>query len=162
MTKEPVIPHSTRKTKSVVIPQYCIKLVKECEILYDHKRLKGAKMVYDLLQAIGLHEKAQEEFHSFYLDTKHHVIGMEMISKGSINATIIHPREVFKGALLANAHAIIIAHNHPSGDVEPSNADKNVTTMLVDAGKLLDVKVIDHVIIGSKGGFFSFSESSLI
>lgn len=129
----------------------------------DHKRLKRAKMVYDLLQAIGLHEKAQEEFHSFYLDTKHHVIGMEMISKGSLNATIIHPREVFKGALLANAHAIIIAHNHPSGDVDPSNADKTFTTMLVDAGKrLLDVKVIDHVIIGSKGGFFSFSESCLM
>ena len=129
----------------------------------DHKGLKGAKMVYDLLQAIGLHEKAQEEFHSFYLDTKHHVIGMEMISKGSLNATIIHPREVFKGALLANAHAIIIAHNHPSGDVDPSNADKTFTTMLVDAGKrLLDVKVIDHVIIGSKGGFFSFSESCLM
>ena len=129
----------------------------------DHKGLNGAKMVYDLLQAIGLHEKAQEEFHSFYLDTKHHVIGMEMISKGSLNATIIHPREVFKGALLANAHAIIIAHNHPSGDVDPSNADKTFTTMLVDAGKrLLDVKVIDHVIIGSKGGFFSFSESCLM
>ena len=67
------------------------------------------------------------------------------------------------GALLANAHAIIIAHNHPSGDVDPSNADKTFTTMLVDAGKrLLDVKVIDHVIIGSKGGFFSFSESCLM
>ena len=87
---------------------------------------------------------------------------MEMISKGSLNATIIHPREVFKGALLANAHAVILAHNHPSGDVEPSNADKTVTSMLVDAGNLLDVKVLDHVIIGSKGGFFSFSESSLM
>ena len=87
---------------------------------------------------------------------------MEMISRGTLNATLIYPREVFKGALLANAHAVILAHNHPSGDVEPSNADKNVTSMLVDAGNLLDVKVLDHVIIGSKGGFFSFSESSLM
>ena len=85
-----------------------------------------------------------------------------MISRGTLNATLIYPREVFKGALLANAHAVILAHNHPSGDVEPSNADKNVTSMLVDAGNLLDVKVLDHVIIGSKGGFFSFSESSLM
>jgi DNA repair protein RadC len=69
---------------------------------------------------------------------------------------------VFKGALLANAHALILAHNHPSGDVEPSSADKKVTAMLVDAGKLLDVKILDHVIIGSKGGYFSFQEASLI
>jgi DNA repair protein RadC len=136
--------------------------MKETEFQYEHNKIIGAKMVYDLLQAIGLHEKAQEEFYSFYLNTKNRVIGMEMISKGSLNATLIHPREVFKGALLANAHAVILAHNHPSGDVEPSNADKTVTSMLVDAGKLLDVKVIDHVIIGSKGGYFSFNESSLI
>ena len=119
-------------------------------------------MVYDLLQVIGLHEKAQEEFHSFYLDTKNHVIGMEMISKGTLNASLVHPREVFKGALLANAHALILAHNHPSGDVEPSNADKMVTKNLVDAGKLLNVEILDHVIIGSKGGYFSFSESSIL
>ena len=136
--------------------------MKETEFQYEHNKIIGAKMVYDLLQAIGLHEKAQEEFYSFYLNTKNRVIGMEMISKGSLNATLIHPREVFKGALLANAHAVILAHNHPSGDVEPSNADKIVTTTLIDAGKLLDVKVIDHVIIGSKGGYFSFSESSLM
>ena len=136
--------------------------MKETEFQYEHNKIIGAKMVYDLLQAIGLHEKAQEEFYSFYLNTKNRVIGMEMISKGSLNATLIHPREVFKGALLANAHAVILAHNHPSGDVEPSNADKIVTTTLIDAGKLLDVKVIDHVIIGSKGGYYSFSESSLM
>ena len=162
MTQEPVISHSTRKAKEVFIPQYYVKLMKETEFQYEHNKIIGAKMVYDLLQAIGLHEKAQEEFYSFYLNTKNRIIGMEMISKGSLNATIIHPREVFKGALLANAHAVILAHNHPSGDVEPSNADKTITTMLVDAGKLLDVKVIDHVIIGSKGGYFSFSESSMI
>ena len=162
MTQEPVNSHSTRKAKEVFIPQYYIKLMKETEFQYEHNKIIGAKMVYDLLQAIGLHEKAQEEFYSFYLNTKNRVIGMEMISKGSLNATLIHPREVFKGALLANAHAVILAHNHPSGDVEPSNADKIVTTTLIDAGKLLDVKVIDHVIIGSKGGYFSFSESSLM
>jgi len=119
-------------------------------------------MVYDFLQSIGLHEQAGEEFYSLYLNTKHQVIGMEMISKGTLNSSLVHPREVFKGALLANAHAVILAHNHPSGNVDPSLADKIATEKLVDAGKLLDVKVIDHVIIGSKGGYFSFSESSLI
>jgi len=82
---------------------------------------------------------------------------MEMISKGTLNASLVHPREVFKGALLANAHAIIIAHNHPSGDVEPSIADKTSTEKLVDAGKLLNIEILDHVIIGSKGGYFSFN-----
>ncbi|NMW21793.1 MAG: DNA repair protein RadC [Chlorobiaceae bacterium] len=162
MTPSRTTPIVTPKTKPAFIPQYYVKLMKETQFQYEHNKIIGAKMVYDLLQAIGLHEKAQEEFYSFYLNTKNRVIGMEMISRGTLNATLIHPREVFKGALLANAHAVILAHNHPSGDVEPSNADKNVTTMLVDAGNLLDVKVLDHVIIGSKGGYFSFRESSML
>ena len=162
MTPSRTTPLITPETKPVFIPQYYVKLMKETQFQYEHNKIIGAKMVYDLLKAIGLHEKAQEEFYSFYLNTKNRVIGMEMISRGTLNATLIHPREVFKGALLANAHAVILAHNHPSGDVEPSNADKNVTTMLVDAGNLLDVKVLDHVIIGSKGGYFSFRESSML
>jgi DNA repair protein RadC len=68
---------------------------------------------------------------------------------------------VFKEALLANANAVILAHNHPSGNIEPSNADKTVTETLVGAGKLLDVQIIlDHVIIGSSGGYYSFRDSS--
>jgi len=62
-----------------------------------------------------LHEQAGEEFHSVYLNTKNEIVGMEMISKGTLNASLVHPREVFKGALLANANALILAHNHPSG-----------------------------------------------
>jgi len=162
MTHSRTLPLFTAEEKHVIIPRYGIRLVKESQVIYEHKKINGARMVYDLLQAIGLHEKAGEEFHSFYLDTKHQVIGMEMISKGTLNASLVHAREVFKGALLANAHALILAHNHPSGDVEPSSADKKVTAMLVDAGKLLDVKILDHVIIGSKGGYFSFQEASLI
>lgn len=80
---------------------------------------------------------------------------MEMISKGTLNASLVHPREVFKGALLANANALILAHNHPSGGVQPSAADKKVTEVLVKAGGIGDVKVLDHVIIGSKGGRIS-------
>jgi len=146
----------------VAIPRYSIKLVKESQFLYEGKKIYGAKMVKDMLCKYGLQDKAGEEFHVLYLNTKHQVIGMEMISKGTLNASLVHPREVFKGALLANAYALILAHNHPSGDVEPSNADKQVTETLVGAGKLLDVKILDHVIIGSTGLFFSFSEASMI
>ena len=85
-----------------------------------------------------------------------------MISRGTLNSSLVHPREVFKGALLANAYALVLAHNHPSGKVEPSVADKNVTKMLVAAGNLLDVRILDHVIIGSSGRYFSFLEKSLI
>ncbi len=162
MSQTLTLPLFTTEVTTVAIPRYHIKLVKESEIYYEQKKINGAKMVYDFLLAIGLHEKAGEEFHSFYLNTKNQIIGMEMISKGTLNASLVHPREVFKGALLANANALILAHNHPSGDVEPSEADKKVTAMLVEAGKLLDVKILDHVIIGSKGGFFSFNESSMI
>jgi len=162
MRQSRTLPLFTEMQHGVSIPRYSIRLVKESEIFYEHKRINGAKMVYDLLYTIGLHEKAGEEFHSFYVNTKNEIIGMEMISKGTLNASLVHPREVFKGALLANANALILAHNHPSGDVEPSSADKQVTQRLVDAGMLLDVKILDHVVIGSKGGYFSFSESDLI
>jgi DNA repair protein RadC len=119
-------------------------------------------MVSDLFMAIGLHEKACEEFYALYLNTKNEVIGIQMISRGSLNASLVHPREVFKGALLANASCLILAHNHPSGDTQPSNADKTVTETLVGAGKLLDVQILDHVIVGSSGNYFSFRDSSLL
>jgi DNA repair protein RadC len=109
-----------------------------------------------------LHEKATEEFYSIYLSTKNDVLGVEMISRGTLTASLVHPREVFKGALLANAYALILAHNHPSGNVEPSNADKQVTAILTKAGNILDVKILDHVIIGSKEAYYSFRDHSLI
>lgn len=148
--------------QQIMIPRYGIRLVKESHIMYDNRRIHGAAAVCELMQAIGLHEKAGEEFHSVYLNTKNEIVGMEMISKGTLNASLVHPREVFKGALLANANALILAHNHPSGNVEPSSADRQVTTLLVNAGNMLDVKILDHVIIGSKGGYYSFKEHSLI
>jgi DNA repair protein RadC len=146
----------------VAIPRYNIRLVKESQVFYDDRKIDGAKTVYEFLRSFGLHERAGEEFYSLYLNTKLQIIGMEMISKGTLNASLVHPREVFKGALLANAHAVILAHNHPSGFVEPSSADKIITETLVKAGKLLEVQVLDHVIIGSKGGYFSFTESSML
>lgn len=146
----------------VSIPRYSVRLFKESRLLYDIQRLTGAELVRDLLKKIRLQDKAVEEFHVLYLNSKNQVIGMEMVSKGTLNASLVHPREVFKGAILANANSVVLAHNHPSGDVNPSNADKQVTKTIVEAGKIMDIKVLDHVIIGSTGGYFSFSESSLL
>ena len=162
MTRTNTLPLFSTEDAIVTIPQYGVRLVREKEFKYADKKITGASAVLDLLCAIGLDEKAGEEFYTVYLNTKHHVIGLEMVSRGTLNASLVHPREVFKGALLANAHALILAHNHPSGNVEPSAADKNVTKTLVSAGKLLDVQILDHVIVGSKSGYFSFSENSLI
>lgn len=93
-------------------------------------------------------DEAQEIFVAVLLDTKMKPIGCIEISRGTLNASLVHPREVFKGALLANAHAIIVAHNHPTGDTKPSAEDKEVTKTLTDAGKILHVQVLDHLIIG--------------
>jgi DNA repair protein RadC len=139
---------------------YSIKLVRDSIIIYEHKKLTGAQEVAKLLMTIGLHERASEEFYAIYLNTKNEVIGIKMISRGTLNASLVHPREVFKGAFLANANAVILAHNHPSGNIDPSNADKMVTEALVGAGKLLDMQILDHIIIGSLGGFYSFRDSS--
>lgn len=83
------------------------------------------------------------------------IVGIEIISRG----TLVHPREVFKGALLANAYAIILAHHHPSGNTEQSLVDKVVTEKLTSCGNLLEIQVLDHVVIGCKGGYFSIRES---
>lgn len=82
------------------------------------------------------------------LDTKHRVIGVVVVSIGSLDHTFMAPREVFRDALLANAAAIVLAHNHPSGDVEPSSDDEAVTRRLVRAGELVGVEVLDHLIVG--------------
>jgi DNA repair protein RadC len=156
------LPLFTADAEMVTIPQYGVRLVRESEFKYADRKITGGSSVSELLRTIGLHEKAGEEFYAIYLNTKNHVLGIEMISRGTLNSSLVHPREVFKGALLANAYALVLAHNHPSGNVEPSVADKNVTKMLVAAGNLLDVRILDHVIIGSKGGYFSFSEHSMI
>jgi DNA repair protein RadC len=89
------------------------------------------------------------------LDAKNHVIGIHTVSVGSLFAAIVSPREVFKGAILANAASVIVAHNHPSGGVTPSPEDIQVTKTLKEAGKLLDIEVLDLLIIGEEGRWLS-------
>ena len=108
-----------------------------------------------------LHDEPSEVFAILCLSTKHRVIAYHEVSRGSLDATLVHPREVFKAAILANASAIILTHNHPSGDPTPSADDRKVTSQLVAAGRLLDIPVHDHVVIGD-GRFVSFAESGLL
>ncbi len=109
-----------------------------------------------------LETRDREEFVALHLDKGNRPICWDRISVGTLSEALIHPREVFKTALLSSASAMIVIHNHPSGRVEPSPEDRNITTKLLDAGKLLDIKVLDHLIIGQDSTFFSFQEHGLI
>lgn len=102
-----------------------------------------------------------EEFHVAILDAQHRLVRSVMITRGILNSSLVHPREVFHQAIAERAAAVILAHNHPSGDPTPSAEDRQVTEQLVAAGRLLDIPVHDHVIIG-RGRYTSFAEAGLI
>ncbi len=104
-----------------------------------------------------LQDEPGEVFAILCLSTKHHVIAYHEVSRGTLDATLVHPREVFKAALLANSAAIILTHNHPSGDPTPSADDMALTRRLVDAGSVMGVEVLDHIIVGD-GRYFSFRQ----
>lgn len=93
----------------------------------------------------------REHFVIAMLNTKHFITGLHTVSIGSLDASIVHPREVYKAALLANAAAILCAHNHPSGDHTPSPEDLSVTKRLYEAGKILGIDLLDHLILGEPG-----------
>ncbi|NQU77179.1 DNA repair protein RadC, partial [Candidatus Falkowbacteria bacterium] len=103
----------------------------------------------------------KEHFVIFYLNSRNQEIEREIISVGTLNANLVHPREVFESAIQHSAAQVLIAHNHPSGDPEPSETDLSVTKRLVEAGKILGIEVVDHVVIG-KEGWASFKEKELI
>jgi DNA repair protein RadC len=104
-----------------------------------------------------------ESFWILPLDSQHHLIGAgpTVISRGLLNSSLVHPREVFCAAIVAGAAAVILSHNHPSGDPAPSADDRVVTEQLVSAGRLLDIPVQDHVIVG-RGRYLSFAEAGLL
>lgn len=107
-----------------------------------------------------LSDKLQEYFYCVYLDTKNHIIKDKLLFIGTINQSLVHPREVFKEAYLLSATSIICIHNHPSGNVNPSNNDIIITKQLKEVGKLLGINVIDHIIIG-KDSYYSFNDNGL-
>jgi len=103
----------------------------------------------------------REHFRIVLLDVKNKVLSIEEVSIGSLSASLVHPREVFRPAVLRACAGIILVHNHPSGDPAPSREDIDVTRRLCDAGRLFGIEVLDHVVIGD-GRFFSFREKGLL
>lgn len=142
-----------------------LRVVKERSGNYDFedKKISSPDKVRDILEEVfELSELAEEVFILMCLDTKNKVTGLFKVSQGSLNASIVHPREVFKRALMQNSNAVILAHSHPSGDVTPSGEDISVTRRLQEAGDILGIKVLDHLIIGAGGRYKSFKEDGII
>lgn len=104
----------------------------------------------------------REHFVLMCLDTKNKVNALNVVSVGTLNGAMVHPREVFKPAILANAAAVILGHNHPSGDTTPSREDKEIVKRLAEVGKILGIEVLDSLILGDDGNFISFKEQGLI
>jgi DNA repair protein RadC len=98
-----------------------------------------------------LHREQREHFVIVLLNARHEVLRIETVSVGSLNASIVHPREVFKPAVVHSAASVVLAHNHPSGDPEPSEEDLSITRRLVEVGELLGIAVLDHVIVARRG-----------
>lgn len=141
---------------------YTLKMVKEYSELYEVSVIKSPTEVYQAAkQLLALHEEPEEHFCILCLNAKNKIVGVHTISIGSLNASIVHPREVFKAAMLNNASKIICLHNHPSGDPEPSQEDIETTRRLVEAGEIIGIKVLDHVIIGEQS-YLSMREKCLM
>jgi DNA repair protein RadC len=129
------------------------------------ERQEGAPVRWprDVYEIFGqrLEDLPVEEFHVAVLDSQHRLERDITVTRGLLNSSLVHPREVFREAIAERAAAIILVHNHPSGDPTPSPDDRLVTEQLVQAGKVLDIPVQDHVIIG-RGRYISFAEAGLL
>jgi DNA repair protein RadC len=121
-------------------------------------RFTAPQQVADTFQF--LMKETKEMFITLHLDGKNRIICMDLVSIGSLNQSIVHPREVFKTALLSNAAAVLLIHQHPTGDPSPSSEDISITRRLKEAGEIIGIKVLDHIIIGD--GYVSFVERGLL
>ncbi len=128
-------------------------------LLTSSQRITSAEEVYAVLKRFAT--KQQEHFLSITLDGASHIINTRTVFIGTLNQSMVHPREVFADAIADRAAGIIIAHNHPSGTLEASRADIQITRRLQEVSKLVGIELLDHVIL-AKGGFYSFSEEGLL
>ena len=143
-----------------------IKLVQEVsqeflkEKVLDKPFCKSSKEVYDYLN-FSMRDLSKEIFKGMFLNAQNQIIEVEKLFEGTLTASAIYPREIVEKAVKHNAAALIFAHNHPSGNPEPSNDDKQITSNLVFVGNIMQIKVLDHIIIGDNK-YFSFADAGLI
>ena len=132
---------------------------------FVRKKIDSPELVCDLVGA-EMRMLHKESLRIILLDSRYHMLRIEEISIGSINESIAHPRDVFRPAIIFSAYAVIVVHNHPSGDPSPSQADHSLTRRLSEAAELLQIKLLDHIIIGApaegRPPYFSFKEASVL
>lgn len=144
--------------------KYKLQLVKEDSVeSLEHYEISSPIQVHQFLTKIcKLHLNPQEVFLVIALNAKGSIIGYHTASIGILNSTLIHPREIFKFLIQCNASATILAHNHPSENPNPSKEDFETTKQLIEAGKLLRIPVLDHIIVGNESDFISLKEWNFI
>ena len=125
------------------------------------KRLQEASVRAAELARVIIGDDEREHFIALYLDARNRIKGVSVVSIGTMTASLVHPREVFRAAVAAGAAAVIIVHNHPSGRATPSRQDRGVTRRLIEAGRTLGVEIADHVIV-TKDAHFSFREGGIL
>lgn len=143
------------------IPIYRVQLVRDGSQKAERKRVShpaiAAEVLWKYLEGVD-----REHFVVLLLDTQNQIIGIHTVTIGTLDASLVHPREVFKPAILANAGSIVIAHNHPSGDPAPSAEDRAVTRQLVNAGATVGIEILDHIIVGDAPRYYSFTEAGTL
>ena len=131
--------------------------MKEGSILYPERTVSSPALAVKLIRPF-LEDCDREKFMVVYLNTKNEPVCINTVSIGTVNASLVNPSEVFKIGMLSNCNSLILFHNHPSGSTVPSQEDKAITKRLLECGTLLGLKVLDHIIVGAEGAFYSFKE----
>jgi len=142
------------------LPVFKIQAIRESSSTADYRRVESPFAAAEILRAY-LNGADREHCVALLLDNRHQVIGIHTVSIGTLNASLVHPREVFKAAIVVGSAAIILGHNHPSGDPTPSTEDLALTSRMKQAGELLGIPVLDHVVIGEEQRFTSLTQNGL-
>lgn len=137
---------------AVILKKYDVRLVQEHSGLYDlEKQITSSKQASEMCKELyELDQLPYEKMVMFTLDNRHNVVGCFEVSRGTVDEATVYPREIATRALLTNAKAVILAHNHPAGHANPSIQDVNITTKIEDILKMLDIKLLDHIIVAHK------------
>lgn len=158
--------------KTYRVPVYRVQLQRDGSLVREGTRevISSPEIVADLVHKL-IGESPQEHFVMLAVDARHKVIGIHEVARGTLTASLVHPRETLRTAILLNAAAYIVSHNHPSGEITPSAEDREATRRLSRAGELMGIALLDHVLVGgidTAGGttakvrFFSFKENGLL
>ena len=149
---------NNRPSESLIVIR--LQMIREEIEYYGTKKVRSPGDADQVVRSF-IGNSDREVFLTLNLSSANDINSIHVVSIGSLNQSIVHPRECFKAALLSNAASVVLAHNHPSGEVTPSAEDKQITVKLKECGQLLNIQVVDHVIVGEKG-YFSFKENGLL